>query len=171
MVILCVKLLNYSCLYGIFVYSPAVCKYQSVFLFSIICKYSLSHGAKRPCLPWKGVAERSESFKIMIAGGNHSTVKRWLSVSETGGVCASTERCEKTPQSAYGCQLQLCIKHLYAAQAATAAKPFRGALGKTGSRYHSTSRSIPLDCGRLAYAIWEPHRRLTFHRNICKMWK
>ena len=34
-------------------------------------------GAKHPCLPWKGVAERSESFKIMIAGGNHSAVKRW----------------------------------------------------------------------------------------------
>ena len=33
-------------------------------------------GAKHPCLPWKGVAERSESFKIMIAGGNHSTVER-----------------------------------------------------------------------------------------------
>ena len=49
-------------------------------------------GAKRPCLPWKGVAERSESFKIMIAGGNHTAVKRWLSVSETGGVCASTAR-------------------------------------------------------------------------------
>ena len=72
-------------------------------------------GAKRPCLPWKGVAERSESFKIMIAGGNHSTVKRWLSVSETGGVCTSTERYKETPQSAHsGCQLQLCIKHLYA---------------------------------------------------------
>ena len=41
---------------------------------------------------------------------------RWLSVSETGGVCTSTERCKKTPQSAHsGCQLQLCIKHLYAA--------------------------------------------------------
>ena len=37
--------------------------------------------------------------------------------------------------------------------------------------YHSTSRSIPLGCGRLAYAIWEPRLRLTFHRNICKMWK
>ena len=33
-------------------------------------------GAKRPCRPWKGVAERSESFKIMIAGGNHSMVKK-----------------------------------------------------------------------------------------------
>ena len=74
-----------------------------------------ARGAKRPCLPWKGVAERSESFKIMIAGGNHSTVKRWLSVSETGGVCTSTERFKKTPQAARsGCQLQLCIKHLYA---------------------------------------------------------
>ena len=79
-------------------------------------------GAKRPCLPWKGVAERSESFKIMIAGGNHTAVKRWLSVSETGGVCMSTERFEKTPQSDLSvpkcrhiCQLQLCIKHLYAA--------------------------------------------------------
>ena len=50
-------------------------------------------GAKRPCLPWKGVAERSESFKIMIAGGNHSAAKRWLSISETGGVCTSTELC------------------------------------------------------------------------------
>ena len=27
--------------------------------------------------PGKGVAERSESFKIMIAGGNHTTVKSW----------------------------------------------------------------------------------------------
>ena len=57
-------------------------------------------GAKRPRLPWKGVAERSESFKIMIAGGNHSAVKRWLSVSETGGVCLSTEQYKETPQSA-----------------------------------------------------------------------
>ncbi len=47
-------------------------------------------GTKRPCLPWKGVAERSESFKIMIASGNHTAIKRWLSVSETGGVCPST---------------------------------------------------------------------------------
>ena len=63
-------------------------------------------GAKRPCLPWKGVAERSDSFKIMIAGGNHTAIKRWLSVSETGGVCASTELYKKTPQSARsGCQL------------------------------------------------------------------
>ena len=71
-----------------------------------IARQNHSYGAKRPCLPWKGVAERSESFKIMIAGGNHSTVKRWLSVSETGGVCPSTERFEITPQSAHsGCQL------------------------------------------------------------------
>jgi len=34
-------------------------------------------GAKRPWLHLWGVAERSESFKIMIAGGNHSTVKSW----------------------------------------------------------------------------------------------
>ena len=34
----------------------------------------------------------------MIAGGNHSAIERWLSVSETGGVCPSTERCKKTPQ-------------------------------------------------------------------------
>ena len=52
-------------------------------------------GAKRPRLPWKGVAKRSESFKIMIAGGNHSAVKRWLSDSETGGVCSSTELYKK----------------------------------------------------------------------------
>ena len=32
-------------------------------------------GAKRPRLHLWGVAERSESFKIMIAGGNHTTVK------------------------------------------------------------------------------------------------
>ena len=71
-----------------------------------IARQNRSCGAKRPCLPWKGVAERSESFKIMIAGGNHSTVKRWLSVSETGGVCPSTERFKITPQSARsGCQL------------------------------------------------------------------
>ena len=56
--------------------------------------YKFCYGAKRPCLPWKG---------------------RWLSVSETGGVCSSTERYKKTPQSArLGCQLQRCIKHLYA---------------------------------------------------------
>ena len=56
--------------------------------------------------PWKGVAERSEFFKIMIAGGNHTAVKRWLSVSETGGVYTSTELFKKTPQSARsGCQL------------------------------------------------------------------
>ena len=30
-----------------------------------------------PRLPLWGVAERSESFKIMIAGGNHSTIKSW----------------------------------------------------------------------------------------------
>ena len=78
-------------------------------------------GAKRPCLPWKGVAERSESFKIMIAGGNHSTVKRWLSVSETGGVCTSNRVVLETPQSDLSvpksrqiCLLQRCIKHLYA---------------------------------------------------------
>ena len=41
-------------------------------------------GAKRPCLPWKG---------------------RWLSVSETGGVCSSNRAVQETPQSAYGCQL------------------------------------------------------------------
>ena len=33
--------------------------------------------AKRPWLHLWGVAERSESFKIMIAGGNHTTVKSW----------------------------------------------------------------------------------------------
>ena len=32
-------------------------------------------GAKRPRRPLWGVAERSESFKIMIAGGNHTTIK------------------------------------------------------------------------------------------------
>ena len=70
------------------------------------CPETGLHGAKRPCLPWKGVAERSESFKIMIACGNHTTAKRWLSVSETGGVCSSTEQYKKTPQSARsGCQL------------------------------------------------------------------
>ena len=56
---------------------------------------------------------------------------------------------KKTPQSAYGCQLQLCIKHLYAAQAATAAKPFRGALGKTITRRHLTNSSISQPCGHL----------------------
>ena len=65
-----------------------------------------TRGTKRPRRPLWGVAERSESFKIMIAGGNHTTVERWLSVSETGGVCSSTERCKITPQSARsGCQL------------------------------------------------------------------
>ena len=34
-------------------------------------------GAKRPQRPLWGVAERSESFKIMIAGGNHSMIKSW----------------------------------------------------------------------------------------------
>ena len=34
-------------------------------------------GAKHPWLHLWGVAERSESFKIMIAGGNHSTIKSW----------------------------------------------------------------------------------------------
>ena len=38
------------------------------------------YGAKRPCLPWKG---------------------RWLSVSETGGVCSSTER-ENPSDSPFG---------------------------------------------------------------------
>ena len=33
------------------------------------------YGAKRPRRPHWGVAERSEPFKIMIAGGNHTTVK------------------------------------------------------------------------------------------------
>ena len=32
-------------------------------------------GAKRPRRPLWGVAERSESFKIMIAGGNHTPAK------------------------------------------------------------------------------------------------
>ena len=51
--------------------------------FLVTCR--IICGAKRPCLPWKG---------------------RWLSVSETGGVCPSTERFKKTPQSAHsGCQL------------------------------------------------------------------
>ena len=35
-----------------------------------------TRAAKPPWLPWKGVAERSESFKIMIAGGNHSKIKK-----------------------------------------------------------------------------------------------
>ena len=30
---------------------------------------------KNPASPW-GVAERSESFKIMIAGGNHTEIKK-----------------------------------------------------------------------------------------------
>ena len=33
------------------------------------------YGAKRPRRPLWGVAERSESFKIMIAGGNHTAIK------------------------------------------------------------------------------------------------
>ena len=33
------------------------------------------YGAKRPRLHLWGVAERSESFKIMIAGGNHTPAK------------------------------------------------------------------------------------------------
>ena len=42
----------------------------------------------------------------MIAGGNHSTVKRWLSVSETGGVLYVNRAVQETPQSARsGCQL------------------------------------------------------------------
>ena len=39
-------------------------------------RFAPALGAKRPCLPWKGVAERSESFKIMIAGGNHSKIRK-----------------------------------------------------------------------------------------------
>ena len=35
---------------------------------------------KNPASPW-GVAERSESFKIMIAGGNHSMIKKPRSAS------------------------------------------------------------------------------------------
>ena len=64
---------------------------------------------------------------------------------------------QETPQSAYGCQLQLCIKHLYAAQAATAAKPFRGALGKTRTRRHSPNRSIPQAGGSTALPPLREH--------------
>ena len=38
---------------------------------------SLPQRRSRLGSPPGGVAERSESFKIMIAGGNHSTVKSW----------------------------------------------------------------------------------------------
>ena len=38
---------------------------------------SLPPAAQPPWLPRWGVAERSESFKIMIAGGNHSMIKSW----------------------------------------------------------------------------------------------
>ncbi len=37
-------------------------------------------------------------------------------------------------------------------QPTAASSPFRGALGKTGSRYRSTNRSIPLGCGRILSA-------------------
>ena len=47
-----------------------------------------TRAAKPHCLPWKGVAERSESFKMMIAGGNHSTVEGWPNEREAEGfVC------------------------------------------------------------------------------------
>ena len=35
-----------------------------------------TRGAKRPRRPRWGVAERSESFKIMIASGNHTEIKK-----------------------------------------------------------------------------------------------
>ena len=50
---------------------------------------SLPPAAQPPWLPCWGVAERSESFKIMISGGNHSTVKSW---QPAGAMQASNRR-------------------------------------------------------------------------------
>ena len=58
-------------------------------------------GAKRPCLPWKG---------------------RWLSISETGGVCTSTERCKKTPLRLAKCRLRRLLACI--APAGVSVSPF-----------------------------------------------
>ena len=59
--------------------------------------YEVAHvlGAKRPRLHLWGVAERSESFKIMIAGGNHTTVKSWQPEREAEGFVRKLSK--KTP--------------------------------------------------------------------------
>ena len=70
---------------------------------------------------------------------------RWLSVSETGGVCPSPEQ---KPLS------QICR---FRSAAKSASSPFRGALGKTFGVYHSTNRPIPERFRRLVAAPTGAH--------------
>ncbi len=61
------------CPYGTSLTHPV--RYHSKTGGDIIAQFEKWDGAKRPRRPLWGVAERSESFKIMIAGGNHTTIK------------------------------------------------------------------------------------------------
>ena len=84
------------------------------------CGNKTSLGAKRPCLPWKG---------------------RWLSVSETGGVCTSTEQYKKTPQS-----------DLSVPKCRLTASPRGKPRAVTFNFHHSTNRSVTQPFGRLVAA-------------------
>ena len=84
----------------------------------------------------------------MIAGGNHSTVKRWLSVSETGGVCSSNRAVQETPQSAYGCQL-----------------PFQG---RPWQNQNPPPFNAQLNFPTLRAAISRPYKAYSFNRVLAK---
>ena len=105
-------------------------KTRDVFVWG---SWQATRAAQPPWLHLWGVAERSESFKIMIAGGNHSTVKRWLSVSETGGVCSSTEHENPSTSRSFG------------------TSPFRG--GKAAAPLRE-AKSLPYGCGGRCREKW-----------------
>ena len=87
-------------------------------------------GAKHPYLPWKGVAERSESFKIMIAGGNHSTV----------------ERCRTNVRRRVFCFKQSSAREPLSQPVRAASSPFKGA--KAASPLGSPGWRPLQGCGR-----------------------
>ena len=70
---ICFSFYHSTCCCGDFKRSPP--------LISLFCQsVPKCRLPKNPASPW-GVAERSESFKIMIAGGNHSMIKKPRSAS------------------------------------------------------------------------------------------
>ena len=80
-------------------------------------------GAKRPRLHLWGVAERSESFKIMIAGGNHTAVKSWQ--PERADLSARRRYASEQPLQAALSESQRGCRAYFAAHPCFAASSWR----------------------------------------------
>ena len=97
---------------------------------------------KNPASPW-GVAERSESFKIMIAGGNHSMIKKPRSASPL----AVRKLLVRTVYYSGRVRSSGCLR--ISGVTGGFYPPLRF---EQGTRHHSPNRSVPLPCGRILSA-------------------